>query len=553
MLISILLISSLLSETIVTIKKNEYTANDFYKEYGKKEWEESNVEQKKELVEDFINRRVSTLEATNIGLQNKPDIAKKLVDRYHVALVNVTYEELVAKPLVSDELLIKTEKYIIEERLLSHILIGHQAARTQNPANRTVDEAFLLAQKIGGELKNGASFVDYAIKHSEDPTVLQNEGKLDWITWGRTIPAFQEEAFLLTKGAYSRPVLTDFGYHIIFCEDIRPSEYSLLNEEELNEIIYAISRNTISSKLPQAAQQYDSTQFANYNLKYNDQSLQLILQEIEQQTNKNKISGQYKIDLIDLFNGLQNTGVVAMFDDKGYGVKWFAERLKMVPNGKHPQITNLESLKYAFNIIILQYLAIKEGYKNNIHNSYAYQKQRDQLYQSLLYDQYLRWLVNNSEEPDSSDVREYYRKNKDTKYLEPDKVAVREIKVLEKSLADSLLLELQYKADFIKLAEQYSKTNPSGGGSITPFTKGKYNQMGQAAFSLNVGEISDVITNLDYTYSIILLDELIPPEYIPIEKVYNRIESVVKRSNQQKAKVEGLKQLRYKYNVIINI
>ena len=77
-LVSILLIGSLLSETIVTIKKNEYTANDFYKEYGKKEWEESNVEQKKELVEDFINRRVATLEATNIGLQNKPDIAKKL-------------------------------------------------------------------------------------------------------------------------------------------------------------------------------------------------------------------------------------------------------------------------------------------------------------------------------------------------------------------------------------------------------------------------------------------------------------------------------------------
>ena len=77
--------------------------------------------------------------------------------------------------------------------------------------------------------------------------------------------------------------------------------------------------------------------------------------------------------------------------------------------------------------------------------------------------------------------------------------------------------------------------------------------MGQAAFSLNVGEISDVITNLDHTYSIILLDEMIPPEYIPIEKVYNRIESIVKRSNQQKAKEEGLKQLRYKYNVIINI
>ena len=45
-------------------------------------------------------------------------------------------------------------------------------------------------------------------------------------------------------------------------------------------------------------------------------------------------------------------------------------------------------------------------------------------------------------------------------------------------LADSLLLELRYGGDFIELAEMYSKTNPSDGGLIAPFVKGKYNIMG---------------------------------------------------------------------------
>ena len=139
------------------------------------------------------------------------------------------------------------------------------------------------------------------------------------------------------------------------------------------------------------------------------------------------------------------------------------------------------------------------------------------------------------------------------KYLEQEKVFVREIKVLDQNLADSLRLELKYGSNFVQLAELYSKTNPSDGGKVPPFTKGKYNQMGEAAFSLGVGEISSVITNLDRTYSIIKVEEFIKPEYIPVDKVYNRIESVLKRNNQKDAKENGLKQLKYKYNVIVNL
>jgi len=131
-------------------------------------------------------------------------------------------------------------------------------------------------------------------------------------------------------------------------------------------------------------------------------------------------------------------------------------------------------------------------------------------------------------------------------------VSVREIKVLNQDLADSLLLELKYGEDFITLAEEYSKTSPTKGGLITPFTKGKYNEMGQIAFNLKVGQMSEVIENLDRTYSIILVEKFIDPEHIPLEKVSNRIESILKRDYQKLAKENGLISLRDKYNVIIN-
>ena len=76
--------------------------------------------------------------------------------------------------------------------------------------------------------------------------------------------------------------------------------------------------------------------------------------------------------------------------------------------------------------------------------------------------------------------------------------------------------------------------------------------MGQIAFQLQPGNISEVIENLDRSYSIIKVEKFIDPEYIPIKNVYNRIESILKRENQRLAKEIGLKNLHEKYNVIIN-
>ena len=161
-------------------------------------------------------------------------------------------------------------------------------------------------------------------------------------------------------------------------------------------------------------------------------------------------------------------------------------------------------------------------------------------------------MVNNAKAPTKEYIEKYYNNNKEEKYFEDKKFYILEIKVLNKALADSLYLEIKYGANFNQLALEYSKTNPSKAGLINPFEKGKYNQMGVEAFKMTPGDVSDVIENLDRSYSIIKVEEFIDPDYIPIENVYNRIESILKRQNQNIAKIEGLKNLQKKYNVIIN-
>ena len=64
-------------------------------------------------------------------------------------------------------------------------------------------------------------FQDFVILESEDPSASQNKGALGWVSWGRTVSSFQNAVFNLPDGALSEPVLTDFGYHLVFVEKNR--------------------------------------------------------------------------------------------------------------------------------------------------------------------------------------------------------------------------------------------------------------------------------------------------------------------------------------------
>jgi foldase protein PrsA len=101
-----------------------------------------------------------------------------------------------------------------ESRDVRHILVSDRA----------------LANKLYDRIKAGANFAALAKKYSKDPGSKAQGGKLT-IVKGQTAAPFDQTAFLLDKGQVSRPIKTQYGWHIIQAlSDVKPARTTPLKD-----------------------------------------------------------------------------------------------------------------------------------------------------------------------------------------------------------------------------------------------------------------------------------------------------------------------------------
>jgi parvulin-like peptidyl-prolyl isomerase len=86
------------------------------------------------------------------------------------------------------------------------------------PATREVRHILVkkkgLANQIYQQLTGGGSFAKLAKKYSEDPSSKAQGGKLT-VSKGRQVPEFDKSAFSLNTKEISKPIKTQYGWHII--------------------------------------------------------------------------------------------------------------------------------------------------------------------------------------------------------------------------------------------------------------------------------------------------------------------------------------------------
>lgn len=163
-----------------------------------------------EFVSKFIDKLLLVEAGRKKGIHKTPVIRKKIrivedfltQEQYVKDILKGTNSEKSLRAIY-DEKLAKEENQI--EANASHILV------------KTEEEAKAIKKK----LDEGENFEELAKEKSIEPGAKISAGDLGYFVKETMVPAFAEAVFKMEKGQISKPVETDFGWHIIKLIDTR--------------------------------------------------------------------------------------------------------------------------------------------------------------------------------------------------------------------------------------------------------------------------------------------------------------------------------------------
>lgn len=211
---------------------------------------------------------------------------------------NSLTEEGLKKLLRESMILRRFDQKIAEENIKiseEDLLAVYESRKDQLKTPETVKATHILldkpeeAEKVLAELKAGGDFAELAKLYSTDPGSRERGGDLGYFSRGQMVKEFEDTAFNLKVGEISKPVKTNFGYHIIKKLDYKPA-YT----PPLSEVKKAITDELRSTKRNEFFNNWYEKILSEANITYNPDFAEFkvpLSQEERRELNENHSEG----------------------------------------------------------------------------------------------------------------------------------------------------------------------------------------------------------------------------------------------------------------------
>lgn len=213
-------------KVLATINDQKITLQEFNKELDKipmnMKMLVASESGKKNYLDRLIIKKLLLKEASKEKIESDKEFQERVNDiREQLLIEALLKKKITAQTQMSEDDL---KKYYEEHK---EDFKKDREINTRHILLKTEEEA----KQVQSRLQKGEDFIELAKKYSIDPNVRQTGGEIGFQPKGSLIPEFESAAYKLTKvGQVSSIVKTQFGYHIIRLEGIKPPSYVPLEE-----------------------------------------------------------------------------------------------------------------------------------------------------------------------------------------------------------------------------------------------------------------------------------------------------------------------------------
>lgn len=142
-----------------------------------------------------------------------------------------------------------------ERRKARHILVRIDDKTDADAARKKI-------QALAKKLASGANFAKLAEQDSDDESTAKKGGQLDWVSPGSMVAPFEQALFALKVGQVSKPVRSDFGWHLIKLEAIEPAKTKPFDDPEVQaQVLKMYETQERDERFRQIAERLDSLSF----------------------------------------------------------------------------------------------------------------------------------------------------------------------------------------------------------------------------------------------------------------------------------------------------
>ncbi|MBN1949569.1 MAG: peptidylprolyl isomerase [Bacteroidales bacterium] len=488
---------------------------------------EEEMDYNRKQLEKLIERKLYVQSAYDMGLDKDSALAPQLADLDQKLMLRSLFNEVIVKKVsLTDEEVKKFYEEQGTELKASHILVAEES------------EANDLYKQV---TEGGADFAKIATERSLDTRSGQNGGDLGYFTKMDMVPEFSEMAFSLEVGEISKPVQTNYGYHIIKVTDRRSKEQKPFEQE----------KDRLKSQLENLRQRERSmafidTLFEEAKIEFKPDAVKLVIEKTcVEDTGKPMSPGQ------PYFSEDEAKQVLFTYSYGEWTIGEFEAEMQKV-SGKVPAMESEEQILNYVKRILQPELLTKKAEELKITESESFKELYKQSLEEEMERQFKKEVIDAPANITEEDERNYYDQHQDEFMGEP-MVNVREIQVDSEEQAKQLMNQLNAGANFAELAEKhtlrvYAKRK---GGELGLFPEKRYPELFAAAWKLEPDQIAGPI-NAKGNYSIIQLINKQEAALKPFEEVRRSISSKLQQEYRETSRDNWLAEAYKKYKVIIN-
>lgn len=238
-----------------------------------------------QLVQFLVRRAQFAAEADARGIEISDEQVERrrgeLVERYFGGSEKLYAKQLEKSGVTDEQTRADLKATLIEEALLGEVGKDVKVSEAElrryyaknkreyaTPASREIRQILLkpeqgaLARRLADELRSGASFVQLARRHSQDPRSKEGGGRLE-LPKGQS-GALDKVVFSIPAHEISDPVRTPFGWHVI--EALGPVQRA--KARPYKQVRTAIREELLQAKRAEASAKYLERLARKHDIRY---------------------------------------------------------------------------------------------------------------------------------------------------------------------------------------------------------------------------------------------------------------------------------------------